>query len=328
MGFDSANGYIGIGRQASKGTGVAPTDFLRFMTVDANPENETQDFREGGFGRQGMFVEKVGQIYVGTIEGNLRADMAGQLLTMVLGADAVSGVGPYLHTITPGALQWWSIERMILGALTPNEIVDRFVDSKINTLTITGTAGELLTVSAEFQGLSVDSSQAAQTPTYSTEQILKFLHGTFSLFGGSTDEITTFTLTITNNLEAIQTRNLTYQQLVELNLDVSLDFTIKTTQADEYRKVYYGGAAGDAGDEAVERSEAVLTFNNGLAGADEREVKLTIHELSYTAAPITNLNADAEVVYYEASGLATNDGTNPLVTAEVLNNDANAYDGT
>ncbi len=327
MGFDSSNGYLGIGRQTVKGTGVAPTTFTRFTTVDTNPENEVAEFREGGFGRTGSFVEKVGQIYTGTFEQNVRADIAGLLLTMTLGADAISGSGPYDHVITPAALQWWTIERMIIGADTPNEIVDRFEDCKINTLTFSGSAGDLLTMSAEFQGLIVDSSNAAQTPSYSTDGLLKFLHGTFTVFGGASTEITDFTLTITNNLEAIQTNAITYQQLVELNLDVGLDFTIKTTQEDEYRKVYYGASDGTIASDSMEASQVVLTFNNGLATTEEREIIITIAELSYTAMPLTNLNADNEVIFGAATGIATNDGSNPLIQADVKNNDAAAYDG-
>lgn len=327
MGQDSTNGYIGIGRQTDKGSDVVPTDYARFLTGDINPENETINFREGGFGRQGMFVEKVGEIFTGTFDVNGRADIAGLLFTMALGADQVSGSDPYVHTITPAALQWWSIERMILGGLTPNEIVDRYTDCKLNALAFSGTAGDLLKLSVDFQGLSVDSSNAAQTPSYSTDGILKFLHGTFTAFGGATTEITSFTCTITNNLEPVQTGSLTYEQLVELNLDVTLDFTIKVTQEDEYRKVYYGSSSGTAALEALEATQVEFTFNNGLAAAAEREIKITIPELTYTAAPLTNLNADAEVIFMDATGISTNDGTNPLITVVVSNADTTAYDG-
>jgi hypothetical protein len=328
MGFDSANGYFGISRQVVKGTGVAPSFFARFRTVDFNPENETQEFREGGSDRTGANIKKVGMVFNGTLEANLRADLAGRLFTMALGSDVVSGVGPYLHTITPAALMWWTLERMILGALTPAEIVDRIIDCKLNTLSMTGNAGDMVQASAEFMGLNVDSSVAAASPSYSTEDLLKFLHGTFNVLGGASDEVTSFTLTINNNIEAIQTNKLTYQQLVELNLDVSLDLTIKATSVAEYRKAYYGGAAGTAPNEALEESQVVLTFNNGLVGANEREVQVTIPLLAYTAIPLTNLNADAEVVYYEATGVAKKASGSPLITVEVTSGDAAAYDGT
>lgn len=327
MGTRSSAGYIGWAKQASKGTGVAPSFFGRFLTVSPNPENEIEDFREGGSGIQGRYAEKVGMIFPFSASFNMRSNLAGWLLTMILGADSVSGTGPYDHAITVlDPMNWHSIEAQILGDLTPNELVNRFIDAKMNTLVVAGAAGGFATMAPEWQALDLDSSGAAATPSYLTDDILKFLHGTFNVFGGATVEMTEFTLTITRNLEATQTNSLTYQQLEGLGLDIGLDFTLKVTQDDEFRKVYFGGASGTEPDEALEASQVTLTFNNGAAGADEREVVITIPELSYLAAPITDLNADPEVNFYACSGIATKAAGSDLISADVKSNDSAEYD--
>jgi len=327
MGYDSANGYVGIARQTVKGTGVAPSTFVRFLTAASQPVNEVQEFREGGNDRTGAKMEKVGMIFALMLEAYARADLAGLLFCMALGADAISGAGPYDHVITPGALDWWTVEMQKVGGLTPNEIVDRLEDSKLSSLVFSGVAGDMLRLSIEGQGLIVDSSNAAASDTYGTEAIMKFLEGTYTMFGGVTTEITAFTLSLANNLEAVQTNALTYQQAVELALDVNLDFTLKVTQDDEFRKVYYGASDGTAASEDLEKSAIDITINNGLLTTAEREIKVAIPELSYQIANLTDLNADAEVVYLECSGKATKLAGQELITVTVKNNDAAAYDG-
>lgn len=324
MGFLTNDGYIGIGRQTAKGATAVPTWFLRYLTGTYNPENVWKEQHEGGFSRYGRIAEKVGMNFSGGFTLNSRADLAGLLFTMVLGSDVKTGVSvPYLHTITPADLIWWSFEFERLN----NLVRERVIDCKLNTLTFKGSAGEPLTLEVEFMGLNEDGAVTGATEVYGTEKYLKFLNGVFTILGETVDEIEDFTLTITNNLEAIQTRMLNPQQLVEKNLDIGLDFTIKATLNEQFRKIYYGGTLGTVPSVIAEKSQVIFTFNNGLATTLEREIKVTIAELTFQAMPLTGLNAEGEVYRYAGTGIATNNGTDPLIQVEVKNAEVTAYDG-
>lgn len=100
MGFLTSDGYVGIGRQTGKGTPIAPQKFAQFITGNPNVENETKQFREGGFGRQGVFVKKVGMRASPALMINMRPDMAGLLLTMALGSDVLATATAEITTIT------------------------------------------------------------------------------------------------------------------------------------------------------------------------------------------------------------------------------------
>jgi len=235
----------------------------------------------------------------------------------------VEGVDGWLHTITPSALMWWSIE---YGRVN-DTLFERVEDSKVQSLTVAGAAGDFVTMAMEAVGLNVDSSVTKADPiTYEVDTILQFLHGTFTVFGGESHEIRDFSLVLTNNLESIQTDALTYQQTVEKDLDVTFDATIKATIDDEYRKVHFGGAAGDAPSADVEESQVVLVFDNALTGEDHRIITITITKLAYMSMPLTELSAEGAVYQYAASGVAVKSGTSNLIDITVLNSQNIEYD--
>ena len=238
----------------------------------------------------------------------------------------VQGVDGWLHTITPiNSLQWWSIE---FGRINMT-LLERVEDAKIQSLVISGSAGDLIQMVIEAIGLNVDASAGISTPSpisFETDEVLQFLGGTFTIFGSTSAEVRSFTLTITNNLDPIQTNALTYQQLMEGDLDVVLDMTVKVTTDDEYRKVHYGGSAGSAPSSDVEESQVILFFTNGLLGENNREITITITRLAYLSMPLTELNADSTAYEYAISGIAKKHSTNNLIDVTVLNEQPIEYD--
>jgi len=327
MGYISSQGYVGLALQAEKGAEEAPTSFVRFLTADDTPISDNKTFREGGHYRDGAGITRVGMQFPFSFDCYARPGIAGLLFTMMLGADAKTGsAAPYLHTITPGALGWWTVEMRKLAQADTDDLVNRLIDSKLSTLTFTGSAGEPLKIAVSGQALDLDSSNAAAEESYDAEDFLKFLHGTLTVFGAATTEITDFTLTIENNNENIQTSALTYAQIVEKDLDVTLDFTLKCTADDEFRKVYLGGASGTVALEALEASAVTMEFNNGLLTTAERSINFTIPSFVYSAAPLTNLNAESEVMYYACTGIAQKVVDTDLITVTVENADADEYD--
>ena len=233
------------------------------------------------------------------------------------------GVDGWLHTITPSALMWWSIE---YGRIN-DTLFERIGDAKINSLTISGAAGDFIQMAVDAVGLDIDASVSKPSPiTLEVDTILQFLGGTFTIFGGVSTEIRDFSLVITNNLEPIQTNALTYQQLMEKDLDVALDMTVKVTVDDEYRKVHYGDAAGDAPSADVEESQVVLFFSNGLLGEDKREITITITRLAYMSMPLTELSAEGAVYQYAISGVAKKHDTSNLIDVTLLNEQIIEYD--
>ena len=327
MGYISSQGYVGLALQAEKGAEEAPTSFVRFLTADDTPISDNKTIREGGHYRDGAGITRVGMQFPFSFDCYARPGIAGLLFTMMLGADAKTGsAAPYLHTITPGALGWWTVEMRKLAQADTDDLVNRLIDSKLSTLVFSGAAGDPLKIAVNGQSLTVDSSNAAAEESYTAEDFLKFAHGTLTAFGAATVEITDFTLTLENNNEMIQTSALTYQQIVEKDFSATLDFTLKCTADDEFRKVYFGASDGTAAAEALEASAVTFAFNNGLLTTAERSINFTIPSFVYSAAPLTNLNAESEVMYYACTGIAQKVVDTDLITVTVENADADQYD--
>jgi len=331
MGYRNYDGYVGIARQTEKGSGQDPVYWFRYLTAEYNPVNEMQTIKEGGFDRQGVITLKTGMTFNITVEALVRPDMIGYLCTALMGADAKTGeTAPYTHTISPATeVDYWTIEmgRLKLADSGADSIVDRLVDCKILSLTITGTAGDLIRCSFEFQGLTVTSGSTWDTITDDTELPFRFDQGVYTFLGGASTLITEFALEVVGNVEGIQTNSITYDQLVEGGFDVSLTFTFKATTDTPYRKAYYGAADGAAASQDHEESQVTILINNGGTTTAEREISIDITKLAYEAIPLTGISGEGDVYMYSASGIAIKSGASNLVDFVIKNANETAYDG-
>ncbi|MGE4334581.1 MAG: phage tail tube protein [Pigmentiphaga sp.] len=85
-------GYIGLGAQAAKGTGVVPTTFLRYQgTPSMTPEIAFERYQEGGDSQYPGFTHKRMWRPDGNFDAFLRPDSGAMLLAHLLGKEITTG---------------------------------------------------------------------------------------------------------------------------------------------------------------------------------------------------------------------------------------------
>lgn len=315
-------GYIGIGKQAAKGTAVAPTHFVRYTDkTSMTPDQGVEQVRFGGAG--GEFVSwAYKQNYHPDGEFTLfaRPDIAGLLFTLLLGTDTVSGTGPYTHTITPsapGALPWCSIEQSIAGAVNR-----RIRDCRIREIQVQGKAGEPITLQVSFLGTTEDEVTPS-AESYETDDPFLFWQGTYQLDGVDlAATITEFELTLTNVFDdSDQAADIVRADIPLIQRTIEGSVTVKFEDASWWKKVFYGGGAAPAKD--VYRGALHVAQSYGSA-ASARGLAIDVPTVGLirSVVELDPGSTDSQEVQINFAGLK---GAGEFVTVAVTNGVQAAY---
>lgn len=202
-----ALGVVGIGKEATFGTGVPPTDFIPFTSEgfkdgpEAIQEAQIRALLDQAPKYKGM------QAVTGTLSGVAYPGILGHLLRAALGAPVDAGAGPYTHTYTPiqdafsadAALPSYSI------TVKRGPQLIRYLGMVCSGLTLKFTQGGLLTFDSNWIGQDVDTPTS---PTVTLPSDAPF-QMTAALTRGGTAEasLQDYSLAITNTLEALKLIN-------------------------------------------------------------------------------------------------------------------------
>ena len=286
-------GYIGLAKQAAKGTGTAPTKFIKWTgTTDMSPKQGITVYREGGDSLNPGIGLKENHKPDGQFALLARPDLAGFLFAMALGADTVTGAGPYTHALTPAAtLPWVTIERQVGG------VQERIIDCRIKSITVEGESSKPVKLTVEYLGINEDLSVAAAVVTYDTDMPFVYFQAVYTWDGGGSANVEKFKVALTNSFdEDFFSTAVTRQDIALLSRDVELEATISMEDSmGFYKKVYAG--TGTAPGTSPATGSFVVDLAYGVAAA-ARELKLDIPNVVYTEAPI-ELNADDGRLRYE-----------------------------
>lgn len=320
--FSAREGYIGIAKQASKGTGVAPATFFKWDgETDMSAKQAFTLYREGGDSVNPGVTLKERHDPSGSFAGLLRPSGGGLLLALMAGADSVAGIGPYTHTITPaaaGSMPWASIERSIA-----DQLQNRFVDCRIKTLTIEGEQGMPLRFTCEYVGISEDASVTAATDTYETDDPWLYFDAVFTKDGSASTMIRRFRITFQNVWsEDLFTNSITRRDLVLLSRHVEFEFELLFETGDPYKATYLGGSTTAA--ESMDTGSFKVVADNGAAGTSNRKLTLDLKNVVYTAGPVEINNTD-DLAAYRFTGHAKKGAADNLFDIEVINGDSAAY---
>lgn len=316
-GFRSSNGYLGFARQASKGTGVAPTTFLRLSTAESL--EQVQDVLEVRSLYADREIDAIYKTYHkpgGAFQTFARPFLGAELLAYCLGNDSVASNDVQTHTITrANSIPWISIERQL-------DNVERFTDCKINQIVISGTSGQPVTMDVSFMACDSAIQESAATDTYETDEPFMFYDGTYTLDSGATTVITAFTITINNNLEVIQTTSYKPDNILEGPFDVKVTMTLKFAASDTlYPKVYFG--ASTALTDALATGDFTVDLNYG-SGTSARELKFALPQLVHTTITGKNLDPATKAVYLNLSSTAVKGGSE-IITVTAKNSETGDY---
>jgi hypothetical protein len=251
----------------------------------------------------------------GSPEVYVRDGSIGHWLYYALGADAPTGSMPnFTHAITPAnVLPYVTVWRNIADTLW-----EQYLDCKVGSISISADTGGPLTATLGIMGRS--STRLTVTPdnatpiTIQSGPVYNFndVTGAVTLSGGATALVSSFELTIENNLSLQQTDSSIPYDVVEGTREISLGFDMIFADLTEYNKFHYGGAAGTTQASTTYTTSAVFTFTKSA----NNSIAFNLPVIAYEEFPVEpNAGGDPIVVSVRAAAQRNS----PIITATVKN---------
>lgn len=303
-------------KQSAKGTpatiGAAGVDVVLFTGGSIQPSREVANLSETDANRdQGVaYVERYG--VEGSPEFYARDENIHHALEAVLGAIA-SDAGPtdFEHIITPAnALSYYTFYREIGGTL-----FEEFHDCMVSEATISSDAGSPLTVALSLMGRNALrlAAQPASLPDIADGAVYNQNEMSVELGGGATSLVSSFELTISNNVSVQQTDDAKPYDVVPGLREVSLGFTMIFETLDAYNEFHYGGAAGTTQSDVLATTDALFTFSKGVAN----NIIFELPSIAYQEFPV-DPDPGGDPIEVDVRAVAQR-GDDPVVTATVNN---------
>jgi hypothetical protein len=305
-------------KQVSKGTAAtiatANAHKVPFSGGNIGPSRETDNLSETDASRDRGITYVTTSGVEGSPEFYVRDASIGFWLWAALGADAISGTMPnYVHAITPtNNLPYITCWRNIGDTLW-----EQYRDCKVGSLTIAAEAGQPLVATANVMGLQTTRLTATPdtaTPiTIASGPVYNFNNATVTLAGGVTALVSSFELTIENNVTAQQTDAVEPYDVYEGQREVSLSFDLIFETLTEYNNFHYGSGAGTTVSPDVYTTSALFAFTKGA----NNDIAFNLPSIAYTEFPVEPSAAGDAIV--SSISAAAQRGGSPVVTATVKN---------
>jgi len=324
------DGYLGLALQSAFGTAAtASTHFIKYSGAPTNtPSQDFTRYNEGGDGQYPGIAVKHLHRPDGSFELFARPKVSGLLFGLLLGDHAKTGeTAPFTHTIVPcddpADLPWATIERSVAGVL-----VNRISDARIQRITVTGEAGQPITLNVAYLGINEGREETAQEATYEANDPFIFWQGTYTVDGSDiSSKVNRFSLEISNIFaETDQTHEHIRAYLPLIRRDISLSWNMKFNALAQYAKTYLGGATGTTASDLIAKSSGAFIVDlayGETTGA--RGLKIEIPAIYMTAAPVELDPGSNDSQEYACEGFARKASESELVTVTVKNDEDEDY---
>ena len=204
-----AQGYdtlLAFGKEATQGTAPAAGVFKSWGLVKSfEPEENKQHEQIRGLGSRQVQIHKA-MAYEVTSSGSFYLQNPLPIYYALGKAAKTGAASAWVHTITSVGrceeLPTFTAQRNICLSGTP--FIQNYTGSKIDTLTISGSAGEAVEVELDMIHQKVaDGATAASSYADSLNEPLTFADGTVTINSSTTAIVKEFEIEIANNLEAL-----------------------------------------------------------------------------------------------------------------------------
>lgn len=305
-------------KQTARGT--PNTTYARrapFSGGNIQPARNVESLAETDASRdQGVsYVSSVG--VEGSPEIYVRDTHIDSILEATLGATATAGTTDFTHTITPAnTIPYLTLVREIGGTL-----FEQFNDCLVSELTISSDAGSPLTAAFDLVGRQAVrlAAQPVAAPALADAEVYNYNDAAVTLAGGATALVSSFELTIANNVSSQQTDDVVPYDVVVGAREVTLGFSMVFETLAEYNRFHYGSTTGTVQSASLATVAAVFTFSKGASN----EISFSLPAISYEEFPVEpDPGGDPIVVDVRARAQR---GASPVVTAVVKNASATPW---
>ncbi len=313
--------YFAFAKQASKGAVGATFFFMRHgdgtsMEIDSQVERE----REGGDGQETGFTYVSLVKHDATLAGNARFSYAARVFAAVIGGDAVGSAAVASlarHTTAlTASLPYFTIDQRW------SDQVERGVDHVFTGFDFEGEAGKPWKLSAKTVGGGTVFQRdiaSALTPTRELGKPVFFPFGSYVFDNGGSyaADVTKIKVSVDRNVDdGVQTTGLTLDDVIPLNLDVSVDATLKYTSRDFYAKVVHTGGSSVIQDLATGSIDLTMLRNVQLNGSQiaSGAMRIQMPLIEWTDAKVNKLDPDGKTVYLDLVGMTVKGATHPIIT--------------
>lgn len=318
------NAFIAFGIQAAQGTAQTAAAKLRYPRylsgVEAAPEQEIVDVREGGFGMDYSFSYRKQIHGAGQLVHFLRPDETGLALAWALGAATWAGASdPAVHLFHTNHA---SYPFGTFFAQHPgSDLAMIYKDARAAGFTLELMAGEPGKLTIPWLSLQEGASFAALTPTYINEQPFMYFNAPSILLDGTLDTaIESVKVTQAVNLEQLIAQAITLDDAVPQTRDLDIEIVRRYQNPSVYLKVYNSGGITPSWSVATGSLRGVWKYPGAPTPAFDLHAPL----ISYRGAAITGLDPDGKTVKETITGRLLKGATHSLIV-QLSNNHPSAY---
>lgn len=276
--------YLVAAKQTGKG--VAPTkwqDKYFFSGGNIQPSRGTDQLSETDSNRAAgdFFVTQTA--VEGSPEVYVRDTSIHHILEYAFGAAAHTGTTNFTHTVTlANALPY-----VTFGKGQGNLLFEQFNDVKIDELTVSAGTAQPLTAAFTVQGRSaVRQTEEWKTelapPAAASTAPLNFNLATVKLGGSETHLVSSFEMTLSNNLTLQQTDDSVPFDVVEGTQAVTLGFDLIFESLVEYNKFHYGGESGTTQSPTIFTTTSNFLFSAG----ENNSLEFNFPNIAYQEFPV------------------------------------------
>ena len=304
-------------KQVSKGTpNTTYAHKSGFSGGNIAPSRNIEQLSETDATRQ----EGVSYVSQTAVEGSpelyVRDENIHSLLEAVLGSKATTGAGPdYEHELTPAAtLPYYTFARTIGGV-----IHEQFQDCLVSELVISADTGGPLTATATVMGTRATflGSEPAAAVDLASSEVYNFNNATVSEGGSPTSLVSSFELTISNNVSLQQTDDSVPYDVIAGTFSVALSYDKILVDDDNYREFHYGTTSGTAQSNTIVEKSIEFAFSLGA----NNDVTFTMDHMAFEEYPV-DPDPGGDPIVVPTRCRAQRDLTDPAVIAVVNNQKA------
>ncbi|MGH9380885.1 MAG: phage tail tube protein [Thermoanaerobaculia bacterium] len=318
---NEADNYFAFGKQTAKDTEATTFYFVKHLDgtgIDFDTSVESE--REGGDAQEVGLRYKSAIAMDGQAVANARPEVAARLFAYALGADAPTApAGATVthtndHIAIPTALG--SAAAYLTVEQKYTDIIERVSNAQVTRLTVEGEAGRPIKLTSELIGGGTPYRRSAAasslTPTRESGQPFFYPGGSYVIDGAGNTKITKFKAEVRRGVDAdIRTTQLFREDVVALNFETDLEFTLKYEDNTLWDKIHYGAGTVVPIDLATGSFKALSEFGTGTSS---RELEVNFPVYDYTAVRVNRLDPDGKTVYLDVTAMGRKTATHQVFT--------------